>query len=76
MAKKATVLGTPESNLQAFVRLVRRAQDASERVDYFDLNCDEKSKRQWKSLLKKQDEAFVKLHSFCQKCPEKDLKMR
>jgi hypothetical protein len=75
MSKQQSVFKTPESNLQAFVRLLRLAHEASEAVDYFDLNCDEKSKRRWQVLLKEEQAAFNKLHAFCQKCPVEDLKV-
>lgn len=65
---------TEETNLQACVRAVYVAHDASESVDYFDLRSeDPESVQKRERLLHSQREAFRKLHEVCRRVPVEDL---
>ena len=63
-----------ETNLQAFVRALSAAYDASSAVDHFDLRSeDDESVRKWNRLLERQRAAFREMHETCQRVPVADL---
>lgn len=67
-------VNTKETNLQAFVRALYRACDASKRVDNLDLRSDDPgSVQQWNCLLDEQRAGFRELHEVCRRVPVEDL---
>lgn len=63
-----------ETSLQAFMRVLYSAYDASRCVDYFDLrDNDPASVQEWERLLDSQRAAFRELHEVCRRVPLDDL---
>ncbi len=65
---------TEETGLQAFVRALYAAYDASRSVDAFDLRSeDPASVAKWNRLVASQQTAFLELHGVCRRVPSEAL---
>lgn len=66
--------GTEETDLQAFVRALHAAYDASRSVDTFNLRSeDPASAAKWNRLVASQRTAFLELHGVCRRVPAEAL---
>ena len=63
-----------ETDLQAFIRALYAAYNASKSVDTFDLRSeDPASVAKWNRLVASQQTAFLELHEVCRRVPAEAL---